>query len=330
MDLDLPISSSPKAFVCPLTHEVMKDPVVDPEGTSYEREAIEEWLGRNATSPMTRNPLQVKDLVPNRALRELIEEASVATNMSMSADTSASTQAYIPIAAVSDNNNATTPIAAASDNNNATTTLPTPTSAATVANSNAGVDITVKDLSVMGGDTIYGTIKPGADGPLAFLAATPGINRIMYGAYNIRAFKDATLDDEDVRKIPNDDASQYKIALDLASIMMKSAWVGNEEYVADLFHTVNSEEPAIHVDRDVMSGKTWVVFTGNSSTNFILKHLEGCNTVCTIALGPEVPQAVVDGVNRVAREKEWLKLKPEIGWTSEDLLPLPERFCIIR
>ncbi len=64
----------PESFYCPLTHEVMRDPVVDPEGNSYERTAIEEWLASgHSTSPITRAPLVKNSLVPNRALREAIE-----------------------------------------------------------------------------------------------------------------------------------------------------------------------------------------------------------------------------------------------------------------
>ena len=49
------------------------DPVMDADGNSYERSAIVDWLSRNHTSPVTRNPLRAEDLVPNRALRETIE-----------------------------------------------------------------------------------------------------------------------------------------------------------------------------------------------------------------------------------------------------------------
>ena len=62
-----------ESFVCRITGEVMKDPVIDPEGNSYERSAIISWLQRSATSPVTRTPLSPSDLVPNRALREAIE-----------------------------------------------------------------------------------------------------------------------------------------------------------------------------------------------------------------------------------------------------------------
>ena len=51
----------------------MTDPVTDNEGNSYERSAIEEWLGRHRTSPITRAPLEIADLRPNRALKSLIE-----------------------------------------------------------------------------------------------------------------------------------------------------------------------------------------------------------------------------------------------------------------
>jgi len=51
----------------------MKNPVIDPDGNSYEREAIIEWLEKNPISPITRKPLRQQDLVPNRALKDIIE-----------------------------------------------------------------------------------------------------------------------------------------------------------------------------------------------------------------------------------------------------------------
>jgi hypothetical protein len=50
----------------------MTEPVVDPDGNTYERAAIEKWLARNPTSPMTRAPLTPGDLQPNRALADAI------------------------------------------------------------------------------------------------------------------------------------------------------------------------------------------------------------------------------------------------------------------
>ncbi|CAF5010581.1 unnamed protein product, partial [Rotaria sp. Silwood1] len=64
----------PASFLCPITHELMIDPVIDPDGNSYERSAINDWLKQHSTSPITRTPLHLNDLRPNRALRESIEE----------------------------------------------------------------------------------------------------------------------------------------------------------------------------------------------------------------------------------------------------------------
>lgn len=64
----------PRMYVCSLTHDIMTDPVMDPEGNTYEKTAIVEWLSRNTTSPITRSPLDISQLIPNRALRDVIEE----------------------------------------------------------------------------------------------------------------------------------------------------------------------------------------------------------------------------------------------------------------
>ena len=63
---------------CPITHLPMVDPVIDHEGNTYENEAIREWLRSNNTSPITRNPLQESNLIPNRALIEAIEKLTIA------------------------------------------------------------------------------------------------------------------------------------------------------------------------------------------------------------------------------------------------------------
>jgi len=52
----------------------MTDPVIDREGNSYERSAIMDWLRRCNTSPITRSTMSASDLVPNRGLRDAIEE----------------------------------------------------------------------------------------------------------------------------------------------------------------------------------------------------------------------------------------------------------------
>ena len=52
----------------------MTDPVMDADGFTYERSVIEEWIASKGTSPMTRAPLSMADLRPNRAIKNAIEE----------------------------------------------------------------------------------------------------------------------------------------------------------------------------------------------------------------------------------------------------------------
>ncbi|XP_067928967.1 WD repeat, SAM and U-box domain-containing protein 1-like isoform X2 [Watersipora subatra] len=62
-------------FVCPITHQVMADPVVASDGYSYERQAIEAWLAAGKlTSPMTNAELPSHTLLPNTVLKILIQK----------------------------------------------------------------------------------------------------------------------------------------------------------------------------------------------------------------------------------------------------------------
>ena len=47
----------PDYFLCPITGDIMEDPVICIDGYTYERNAIEKWLQNNHTSPMTRQSL---------------------------------------------------------------------------------------------------------------------------------------------------------------------------------------------------------------------------------------------------------------------------------
>lgn len=97
-------SEAPDEFLCPITRELMKDPVMaagwtsssflfnlhflnvifrhifvktrvrPTDGFSYERESMEGWIrGKNKTSPMTNLPLLTTLLTPNRSLKMAIE-----------------------------------------------------------------------------------------------------------------------------------------------------------------------------------------------------------------------------------------------------------------
>ena len=64
----------PDAYVCPITRELMHDPVFASDGHTYERDAIQQWLISHDTSPKTGLILDSKHLVPNFAIRSAIDE----------------------------------------------------------------------------------------------------------------------------------------------------------------------------------------------------------------------------------------------------------------
>ena len=61
-------------LVCPLSLEIMKDPVITPDGNTYEDAKIKEWLKKSNTEPQSRKPLFENNLVKNRALQEIISK----------------------------------------------------------------------------------------------------------------------------------------------------------------------------------------------------------------------------------------------------------------
>ena len=62
----------PDDYVCPITAEIMIDPVCTVDGFCYEREAITEWLRTKDTSPSTGATLESKKVIPNISLRSII------------------------------------------------------------------------------------------------------------------------------------------------------------------------------------------------------------------------------------------------------------------
>ncbi|GMI92274.1 plant U-box 23 [Hibiscus trionum] len=65
----------PTHFLCPISLQLMRDPVTVSTGITYDRESIEEWLFscRNMACPVTKQALQDTDLTPNHTLRRLIQ-----------------------------------------------------------------------------------------------------------------------------------------------------------------------------------------------------------------------------------------------------------------
>ena len=69
-----PTPELPEEVLCPITTELMVDPVFTADGHTYERKSIELWLTKKRTSPLTGEPLAHTFLTPNHALRALCQK----------------------------------------------------------------------------------------------------------------------------------------------------------------------------------------------------------------------------------------------------------------
>ncbi|KAK6926510.1 U-box domain [Dillenia turbinata] len=65
----------PSHFICPISLQLMRDPVTVTTGITYDRGSIEKWLFvcKNNTCPMTKQVLTDFELTPNHTLRRLIQ-----------------------------------------------------------------------------------------------------------------------------------------------------------------------------------------------------------------------------------------------------------------
>ncbi|XP_027343353.1 E3 ubiquitin-protein ligase PUB23-like [Abrus precatorius] len=67
----------PEFFVCPISLQIIKDPVTTVTGITYDRESIEHWLltSKECSCPVTKQPLprSLEFLTPNHTLRRLIQ-----------------------------------------------------------------------------------------------------------------------------------------------------------------------------------------------------------------------------------------------------------------
>ena len=74
-------SEYPDSWNCPISMTLMRDPVIGPDGVTYERRAIEDWLKTSNRSPVTREVMPSTSLIPNRALKDTIWEALGGTGL---------------------------------------------------------------------------------------------------------------------------------------------------------------------------------------------------------------------------------------------------------
>ncbi|KAL7548162.1 hypothetical protein ACHAWF_011461 [Thalassiosira exigua] len=65
----------PSYFFCPLSHSIMKDPVLTPYGNTYDRRSILRWLILAKTDPLSKGALDAGDLKDDRLVRRAIERA---------------------------------------------------------------------------------------------------------------------------------------------------------------------------------------------------------------------------------------------------------------
>lgn len=83
-------SATPMEMICPISHEIMNDPVLCSDGQTYDRSSIEEWIrscNDDVKSPLTGKKLESINLVPNHALRSLIQSTSSSRQQSLQKDT---------------------------------------------------------------------------------------------------------------------------------------------------------------------------------------------------------------------------------------------------
>jgi len=63
----------PKEFICPISLEIMKDPVIMSDGQTYDRESITKALEFSPLSPIIKKRLNIEEAIPNHNLKSMIE-----------------------------------------------------------------------------------------------------------------------------------------------------------------------------------------------------------------------------------------------------------------
>ena len=66
--------TAPEFLICPITFELLQDPVMANDGYTYERAAIVQWIQQSGgISPLTRQQITVNDLRPNRNVKTAVD-----------------------------------------------------------------------------------------------------------------------------------------------------------------------------------------------------------------------------------------------------------------
>ncbi|RAL51584.1 hypothetical protein DM860_011086 [Cuscuta australis] len=97
--MDMEFGNIPALFRCPISLDLLRDPVTLCTGQTYDRSSIEKWLASgNSTCPITMQKLHDPSLVPNHTLRHCIQRwlhaapAAVSTSPDAVLDSSSAPQ----------------------------------------------------------------------------------------------------------------------------------------------------------------------------------------------------------------------------------------------
>ncbi|CAK9025228.1 U-box domain-containing protein 51 (Plant U-box protein 51) [Includes: E3 ubiquitin ligase (RING-type E3 ubiquitin transferase) [Durusdinium trenchii] len=83
------LMEDPPDLCCPISQELMEDPVVAADGITYERRCIAEWFYFNSGSPTTREPLLTRVLNPSQHMKSAViayKERTVQEILSVAAE----------------------------------------------------------------------------------------------------------------------------------------------------------------------------------------------------------------------------------------------------
>lgn len=63
-----------ETMTCPITQQIMNNPVIGSDGNTYEKDAIIRWLSQKQTSPLTNEPMYENSLKVNPAIQHLVDQ----------------------------------------------------------------------------------------------------------------------------------------------------------------------------------------------------------------------------------------------------------------
>jgi hypothetical protein len=70
----------PEEFICPISYELMSNPVILEDGYTYDESSINKALKMRQISPMTGLPISNK-VIPNRTLKNIIDKYCLSNNI---------------------------------------------------------------------------------------------------------------------------------------------------------------------------------------------------------------------------------------------------------